>query len=119
MRPIFFILCKLFLKNKASDFKLLSLYYLCFLICKNTAFLRYFIELSYNGTNYHGWQKQPNAISVQEVLEKALSTILGETSYKGQPVKPHMHMEGLQRVSFERWLELFFETVDTNLPLYL
>ena len=74
-----FILCKLFLKNKASDFKLTSLYYLCFLICKNTAFLRYFIELSYNGTNYHGWQKQPNAISVQEVLEKALSTILGET----------------------------------------
>ena len=41
--------------------------------------MRYFIELSYNGTNYHGWQKQPNAISVQEVLEKALSTILGET----------------------------------------
>ncbi|AUC77400.1 tRNA pseudouridine(38-40) synthase TruA [Olleya sp. Bg11-27] len=41
--------------------------------------MRYFIELSYNGKNYHGWQKQPNAISVQEVLEKALSTILGET----------------------------------------
>ncbi|WP_397362111.1 tRNA pseudouridine(38-40) synthase TruA [Olleya sp. R77988] len=41
--------------------------------------MRYFIELSYNGTNYHGWQNQPNAISVQEVVEKALSTILGET----------------------------------------
>ena len=41
--------------------------------------MRYFIELSYNGKNYHGWQKQPNAISVQEVLEKALATILGET----------------------------------------
>ncbi|MFT5660018.1 MAG: hemoglobin [Sulfurimonas sp.] len=40
------------------------------------------------------------------------STILSETSYKGQPVKPHIHMEGLQRVTFERWLELFFETVD-------
>ena len=39
-------------------------------------YLRYFIELSYNGKNYHGWQIQPNAISVQEVLEKALSTIL-------------------------------------------
>jgi tRNA pseudouridine38-40 synthase len=39
--------------------------------------LRYFIELSYNGKNYHGWQNQPNAISVQEVLEKALSTLLG------------------------------------------
>tara|TARA_Y100000815_G_scaffold135321_1_gene121981 strand:- start:905 stop:1648 length:744 start_codon:yes stop_codon:yes gene_type:complete len=38
--------------------------------------LRYFIELSYNGKAYHGWQNQPNAITVQEVLEKALSTIL-------------------------------------------
>ncbi len=38
--------------------------------------LRYFIELSYNGKNYHGWQIQPNAITVQEVLEKSLSTIL-------------------------------------------
>ena len=38
--------------------------------------MRFFIELSYNGKAYHGWQNQPNAISVQEVLEKALSTIL-------------------------------------------
>ena len=38
--------------------------------------MRFFIELSYNGKTYHGWQNQPNAISVQEVLEKALSTIL-------------------------------------------
>lgn len=38
--------------------------------------MRYFLELSYNGSAYHGWQKQPNAISVQEVLEGALSTLL-------------------------------------------
>ncbi|MFK7833887.1 MAG: tRNA pseudouridine(38-40) synthase TruA [Winogradskyella sp.] len=38
--------------------------------------MRFFIELSYNGKAYHGWQIQPNAISVQEVLENALSTIL-------------------------------------------
>ena len=38
--------------------------------------MRFFIEFSYNGKAYHGWQNQPNAISVQEVLEKALSTIL-------------------------------------------
>ncbi|MDD3077985.1 MAG: tRNA pseudouridine(38-40) synthase TruA [Paludibacter sp.] len=37
---------------------------------------RYFIYLSYNGTAYHGWQIQPNGISVQEVLEKSLSTVL-------------------------------------------
>ena len=38
--------------------------------------MRYFLEFSYNGKAYHGWQKQPNAISVQEVLEKGLSTLL-------------------------------------------
>ena len=41
--------------------------------------LRYFLELSYNGKAYHGWQNQPNALTVQEVLEKGLSTILKET----------------------------------------
>lgn len=35
---------------------------------------RYFIELSYNGTDYHGWQVQPNAVTVQKCLDKALST---------------------------------------------
>ncbi|MFP4024236.1 MAG: tRNA pseudouridine(38-40) synthase TruA [Thiohalospira sp.] len=39
---------------------------------------RYFVQLSYKGTNYHGWQIQPNALSVQEVLTKAFSTILRE-----------------------------------------
>ena len=38
--------------------------------------MRYFAELSYLGKNYHGWQIQPNAISVQEVVQKSLSTIL-------------------------------------------
>lgn len=37
---------------------------------------RYFIYLSYKGTAYHGWQIQPNGVSVQEVLAGALSTIL-------------------------------------------
>lgn len=37
---------------------------------------RYFIELAYDGTNYHGWQVQPNAVTVQEVLDHALSTVL-------------------------------------------
>lgn len=38
--------------------------------------MRYFIYLSYNGKNYCGWQIQPNGITVQEEIEKALSTIL-------------------------------------------
>ena len=39
---------------------------------------RYFVELSYNGSAYHGWQRQPNAISVQQVLEEALSKLIRE-----------------------------------------
>lgn len=37
---------------------------------------RYFIELSFNGSNYHGWQIQPNAVSVQEILNNCLSVVL-------------------------------------------
>lgn len=37
---------------------------------------RYFIYLAYDGTNYHGWQIQPNGASVQEMLNKALATFL-------------------------------------------
>jgi tRNA pseudouridine38-40 synthase len=39
---------------------------------------RYFVQLAYNGTNYHGWQVQPNAVTVQEILEKAFSLLLGQ-----------------------------------------
>ncbi len=41
--------------------------------------MRYFIELSYNGASFHGWQIQPNAVSVQETVEKALSVLLRES----------------------------------------
>lgn len=37
---------------------------------------RFFVYLAYDGTRYHGWQVQPNGISVQECLGKALSTVL-------------------------------------------
>ncbi len=39
---------------------------------------RYFIEFAYHGKPYHGWQIQPNAITVQEVLNKALTKLLGK-----------------------------------------
>lgn len=42
---------------------------------------RYFIELAYKGTNFHGWQVQPNAKSVQQHLENALSVINRETIF--------------------------------------
>ena len=40
--------------------------------------VRCFIDLSYDGTAYHGWQRQPESISVQQVLEEKLSDLLGQ-----------------------------------------
>lgn len=37
--------------------------------------MRYFLRLAYNGEKYHGWQTQPNAVSVQQALEEALSIV--------------------------------------------
>ena len=38
--------------------------------------MRYFVELAYHGASYHGWQRQPNASSVQQTLEEAMTTVL-------------------------------------------
>lgn len=40
--------------------------------------MRYFIEIAYNGKNYFGWQRQPKQMSVQQVIEESLSTLLRE-----------------------------------------
>ena len=39
---------------------------------------RFFIELSFKGTNYHGWQIQPNALTIQQLLEESLQLLLNE-----------------------------------------
>lgn len=41
--------------------------------------MRYFVHLAYNGRNYHGWQLQINAITVQEVLNNAFSLIFRQS----------------------------------------
>ncbi len=38
--------------------------------------VRYFIDIAYDGSSYHGWQRQPQSITVQEQLENALTTLL-------------------------------------------
>jgi tRNA pseudouridine38-40 synthase len=38
---------------------------------------RYFLELSFEGTAYNGWQIQPGTVTVQSAVEKAVSTLLG------------------------------------------
>ena len=44
----------------------------------DTAKVRYFMRLSYRGARFHGWQTQPNAVSVQSVIEESLSVITRE-----------------------------------------
>ncbi|WP_367126941.1 tRNA pseudouridine(38-40) synthase TruA [Mongoliibacter sp.] len=41
---------------------------------------RYFLELAYKGSDFHGWQIQANAYSVQEEIEKAISLVLGKAT---------------------------------------
>lgn len=48
---------------------------------KNILTCRYFIECSFRGTNYHGWQIQPNALTVQSIMNDALSVLLRESVY--------------------------------------
>ena len=40
--------------------------------------MRYFLELRYNGAAYCGWQRQPDMPTVQQTLERALTTLLRE-----------------------------------------
>jgi len=41
--------------------------------------MKYFLRIRYNGSSYHGWQVQPNAITVQEVIDKILQEHLKQT----------------------------------------
>ncbi|MFM9945275.1 MAG: tRNA pseudouridine(38-40) synthase TruA [Bacteroidia bacterium] len=46
--------------------------------------MKFILKLSYNGTAYHGWQRQDNAISIQQIIESALEKITGiETEIVG------------------------------------
>lgn len=69
--------------------------------------MRYFLELSYNGSAYHGWQNQPTAISVQEVIEKGLSTLL----------KTPIAIVGAGRTDTGVHATQMFAHFDTDLPI--
>jgi tRNA pseudouridine38-40 synthase len=46
--------------------------------CNGKFTMRYFIVLSYKGTGFHGWQRQPKAKTVQQLVEEVMSLKLGE-----------------------------------------
>lgn len=73
---------------------------------------RFFIYFSYKGTAYHGWQIQPNGISVQEVLTRALCIILRtdleivgagrtDTGVHAKLMVAHFDFEGILPLAFD------------------
>lgn len=71
------------------------------------------MDLSYDGTNYHGWQNQPNAISVQSCIENALSILIkadtpiygaGRTDSGVHAVKMYAHFDVLELTSMSKLL---------------
>ena len=86
--------------------------------------MRYFVRLSYLGTNYHGWQYQPNAISVQEKLEIAFSTALqvktnitgaGRTD-TGVHAKNYIAHFEMNNSKFENDIQLLIYKLNSLLP---
>jgi tRNA pseudouridine38-40 synthase len=69
--------------------------------------MRYLLDVSYNGSAYHGWQVQKNAISVQEVLNNSLSLKLGvpiETIGSGRTDKGVHAIQQFAHFDFDRKL---------------
>ena len=81
--------------------------------------MRFFIDLSYKGTAYHGWQNQPNAITVQEVLEKALSTLLGEQLSVVGAGRTDTGVHALQMIAHFDYSELDTEQLAYKLNAFL
>jgi tRNA pseudouridine38-40 synthase len=38
--------------------------------------MRYFCQIQYNGTRFNGWQRQPNATSIQQIIEEKIAILL-------------------------------------------
>lgn len=69
--------------------------------------MRYFINLAFKGTVYHGWQWQPNDLSVQQVLQDALQILLKQT----------ISLFGAGRTDAGVHASQFFAHFDIEIPL--
>jgi len=75
--------------------------------------MRYFFEISYNGTNYHGWQNQANAIGVQQIVEEGMTKIFreeisivgsGRTDTGVHCIQQFFHADVEQKFDAETWI---------------
>ena len=68
------------------------------------------LKLSYSGKNYHGWQIQKNALTVQEVFQKALKKVLHENN---------VEIKGCSRTDAGVHANEYFVSLKTNSPINL
>ncbi len=88
---------------------------------------RYFLELAYKGTKYHGWQIQKNALSVQEVVEKALALILrsptptlgsGRTDTGVHASQQFIHFETLEDLDPKDFIKKLNSVLPKDIAVY-
>lgn len=79
---------------------------------------RYFVKLAYQGTKFHGWQRQPNGISVQQTIEEAISLILrspvtltgaGRTDAGVHALEYYAHFDIKKEISSQELKKLVFK----------
>lgn len=76
-------------------------------IMKNEIVGPFFIEILGDDMENKKWQEH-----IEVLCEFWASVTLGQRSYRGSPFAPHARMQGLKRETFEKWIEIFFETLD-------
>ncbi len=82
--------------------------------------VRYFIDLTYDGSGYHGWQSQKNAVSVQDTLNKALSLILGENIETVGSGRTDTQVHAIQQIAhFEVSRSVHLDKITGKLNSYL
>jgi tRNA pseudouridine38-40 synthase len=88
---------------------------------------RYAIELAYNGTNFHGWQRQLNAFSVQQELEEKLSLLLrnpietlgcGRTDTGVHAKQFVAHFDFIEKIDFESICNKLNKIISNDIVCY-
>ena len=89
--------------------------------------MRYFIKFAYNGTHYHGWQSQPNAVTVQETLEKALSLLFkksielvgaGRTDTGVHAKEMYAHFDFDENIETDYWIPKLNSYLPKDIVIY-
>ena len=89
--------------------------------------MRYFIKFAYNGTLYHGWQSQPNALTVQETLQKALSLLFkkhielvgaGRTDTGVHAKEMYAHFDFNEQLETDFWIPKLNSYLPKDIVIY-